>query len=171
MTHPKVTSETADGMRKLSQWYMLVCEIIKNVVSCYLLVYRMLLYYSCVIRATELREVNEKVPPITLQTKMQLRLRPSRLLQSSVVFPTLRGSLTCQTTLCLRLQRRSITADEKPLPEKGTPEAGPNQEQLPHVSEEAAATGRITGEGGPDIEQGTPVQEVRDTLCIYENHS
>lgn len=116
----------------------------------------------------ELCGVNEKVPPLTPQTKMQLRLRPSRLRQSSVVFSTLRGSSPCHTTLCLRLQRRSITADEKPLPERDTPGAGPNQEQLPHVSEEASTTGKITGEGGPDIEQGTPVQEVRDTLCIHE---
>ena len=63
--------------------------------------------------------------------------------------------------LCLRLQqRRNITADEKPLPESEQPK-GPNQEQLPHVSEEAAATGNITGEGGPDVEQSSPVQEVR----------
>lgn len=72
--------------------------------------------------------------------------------------------------MCTRLQRRSITADEKPLPERDTPGAGPNQEQLPHVSEEADATGKITGEGGPDIEQGTPVQEVRDTLSTHEKH-
>ncbi len=55
---------------------------------------------------------------------------------------------------------RSITADEKPLPVAEDQGKGPNQEQLPHVSEEAAATGKITGEGGPDLEQGTPVQEV-----------
>ena len=66
-----------------------------------------------------------------------------------------------RTPLCLRLQqsRRTITADEKPLPEAEQPK-GPNQEQLPHVSEEAAATGKITGEGGPELEQGSPVQEV-----------
>lgn len=111
-----------------------------------------------------------KVAPLTPQTKMQLRLRPSRLRRSSVIFSTLRGSLQCHTTLCLRLQRRSITADEKPLPERDTPGAGPNQEQLPHVSEEAAATGKITGEGGPDVEQGTPIQEVRATVSIDDNH-
>ena len=70
---------------------------------------------------------------------------------------------------CSRLQRRTlslsskrlVTADEKPLPEKTQPGPGPNQDQLPHVSEEAAATGKITGERGPEIEeQGTPVQEV-----------
>lgn len=61
---------------------------------------------------------------------------------------------------CLRLQqRRTITADEKPLPESEQPR-GPNQDQLPHVSEEAAATGKITGEGGPDVDQSSPVQEI-----------
>lgn len=126
-----------------------------------------MLQFSYVIRATS-GGVNEKVLPLTPQIRMHLRLRPSRLRQSSVVFSTLRGSLPYHATLSLRLQRRSITADEKPLPERDTPGTGPNQDQLPHVSEEASATGKITGEGGPDIEQGTPVQEVRDTLRIHE---
>ncbi|KAI4127203.1 MAG: hypothetical protein LQ338_003322 [Usnochroma carphineum] len=69
-------------------------------------------------------------------------------------------SQQAQSPLCLRLAtRRCISADEKPLP-KADAEPGPNQEQLPHVSEEAAITGKITGEGGPEIEQGTPVQEI-----------
>ncbi|KAL9047316.1 MAG: hypothetical protein Q9214_000075 [Letrouitia sp. 1 TL-2023] len=55
---------------------------------------------------------------------------------------------------------RPITSNEKPLPEKDESGPGPNQDQLPHVSEEAAATGKITGEGGPEMEQGTPVQEI-----------
>lgn len=64
--------------------------------------------------------------------------------------------------LCLRLvPRRCITADEKPLPTADTAGPGPNEGQLPHVSEEAAAMGKITGEGGPEVDQGTPVQEVR----------
>ncbi|KAL8974369.1 MAG: hypothetical protein Q9197_001386 [Variospora fuerteventurae] len=63
--------------------------------------------------------------------------------------------------LCLRLApRRCITADEKPLPTADTAGPGPNEGQLPHVSEEAAAMGKITGEGGPEVDQGTPVQEV-----------
>ena len=56
---------------------------------------------------------------------------------------------------------RHITADERPLPKADKPGPGPNQDQLPHVSEEAAAIGKITGEGGPDLDQGTPVEEVR----------
>lgn len=57
---------------------------------------------------------------------------------------------------------RSITANEKPLPIAEEQSKGPNQDQLPHVSEEAAVTGQITGEGGPDLDQGTPVQEVKN---------
>jgi small subunit ribosomal protein S7 len=37
---------------------------------------------------------------------------------------------------------------------------GPNQDVLPHVSEEASMTADITGEEGPELEQGTPIQEV-----------
>lgn len=62
--------------------------------------------------------------------------------------------------LCFRLQQsRSITANEKPLPEAEHSKS-PNQDQLPHVSEEAAAVGGVTGEGGPDLDQSTPVSEV-----------
>lgn len=65
-------------------------------------------------------------------------------------------------TSCQRLApSRSITADEKPLPIAEDQSQGLNQGHLPHVSEEAAAIGEITGEGGPDIGQGTPVQEVK----------
>lgn len=48
---------------------------------------------------------------------------------------------------------------------------GPNQDQLPHVSEEAAATAQIMGKkcgevGGPELEQGTPVADVYYTILI-----
>jgi small subunit ribosomal protein S7 len=59
------------------------------------------------------------------------------------------------------LQRRAASNSAKDLPVAELPK-GPNQEQLPHVSEEAAAIGEVTGETAPDIEEhGTPVQEVR----------
>lgn len=65
-----------------------------------------------------------------------------------------------QTPLCLRLtQKRNISADKEPPPETQKPK-GPNQDALPHVSEEAAIEGKITGDGGPDLEQSTPVEEV-----------
>lgn len=84
-----------------------------------------------------------------------LSSRSSAVLRSALPFQPIH-----QVPLCLRLQKRCITADEKPLPKADTPGPGPNQEQLPSVSEEAAATGKVTGEGGPEIEQGTPVEEV-----------
>ena len=92
-------------------------------------------------------------PPLTL-------LRAGR----PMVF-RLRPSLSClENIACQRLvPSRSITADEKPLPMADDQAKGPNQEQLPHVSEEAAETAKITGEGGPDLGQGTPVQEVKST--------
>ncbi|KAL9005543.1 MAG: hypothetical protein Q9188_001704 [Gyalolechia gomerana] len=72
-----------------------------------------------------------------------------------------RVSQPAQPHLCLRLSpQRCISAEEKPLPKAEKGGSGPNQEQLPHISEEAAAMGNITGEGGPEIDQGTSVQEV-----------
>lgn len=61
--------------------------------------------------------------------------------------------------------RRKISSDEKPLPENDRTTSGPNQEQLPHISEEAAATAQAKGESGPDLEQGTPVEDVIAPLC------
>ncbi|KAL9056997.1 MAG: hypothetical protein Q9206_002518 [Seirophora lacunosa] len=90
---------------------------------------------------------------------MPPRLRVLRSARLTNTVP--RASQRTQPPLCLRLApRRCITADEKPLPTADTPGPGPNEGQLPHVSEEAAAMGKITGEGGPEIEQGTPVQEI-----------
>ena len=59
------------------------------------------------------------------------------------------------------LQRRCASDIAKDLP-AAEPPKGPNQEQLPHVNEEAATMRKMTGETWPDIEEhGTPVQEVR----------
>ncbi len=94
-------------------------------------------------------------------TIMPPRLQLLRSGQACFLRPLLSKPIRLLVPLRLRLaQQRYITADEKPLPEAEEQEPGPNQEQLPHVSEEAAATGKITGEGGPEISQGTPVQEV-----------
>jgi small subunit ribosomal protein S7 len=100
---------------------------------------------------------------------MPPRLQLFRSGQACISRPLLPQTNRRQVPLCLRLaQQRSITADEKPLPKAEQQEPGPNQEQLPHVSEEAAMTGKITGEGGPDIEHGTPVQEVCRTCEALE---
>ena len=58
--------------------------------------------------------------------------------------------------------RNSSTNDYSKLPKKETPGPGPNSESLPHVTEEAAAMGKITGDrNAPDTSQGTPVEEVK----------
>ena len=64
--------------------------------------------------------------------------------------------------LTLTLRQRHITSSEKPLPTKADQQPpGPNQSQLPHVSEEAADTAKVMDETAPEIEQqGTPVEEV-----------
>jgi small subunit ribosomal protein S7 len=76
------------------------------------------------------------------------------------IWPARRVVTTASAQLA---QRRRITANEKPLPITDQPK-GPNQEQLPHVSEEAAAVEKTMGGEGPDIGQGTPVQEVRQDM-------
>jgi hypothetical protein len=51
---------------------------------------------------------------------------------------------------------------------KGEKEGAANRDHLPHVSEEAAELARILdkggcgtgGEGGPELEQGTPIEDV-----------
>ena len=57
------------------------------------------------------------------------------------------------------LQQQRAASDTTSKLEDAPP-AGANESQLPHVSEEAAAMDKITGDTPPDIEQGTPVQEV-----------
>ena len=58
------------------------------------------------------------------------------------------------------LYRKYASDPSRDLPaaEKGAD--GPNMQQQEHVSEEAAKMAKITGGSGPDMEAGTPVQEV-----------
>ena len=49
------------------------------------------------------------------------------------------------------------------LPEAPVGQKGPNTQQQEHVTEEAAKMAKIQGKEGPDVEQGTPVQEVSDS--------
>lgn len=68
-----------------------------------------------------------------------------------------RPSIASRQPRVFQAASRRGFADEK----DPKPAAGPNQDVLPHASEEAADIGRITGETEPDLGQGTPVQEVR----------
>ena len=98
---------------------------------------------------------------------MPPRIWPPQLLQSFRSTPRSTDVARRAEHLCLRLQsRRHITANEKPLPAADGQKSGPNQDPLPHVSEEADALGKITGTGGPDIDQGTPVQDVRNPSVL-----
>lgn len=95
---------------------------------------------------------------------------PPRLYLSSARSTSIRtqpSARAARPVSCKLAQKRWITADEKPLPTAEQPK-GPNQEQLPHVSEEAAAIDKITGEEGPDLNQGTPVQEVCHMLVVVD---
>lgn len=65
-----------------------------------------------------------------------------------------RPTVARQLPIVARIASQRSYADEKPK--------GPNQDNAPHVSEEAAQQAEIMGETKPDIGgQGTPVQEVR----------
>lgn len=46
------------------------------------------------------------------------------------------------------------------LPQAPLGRLGPNMQQQEHVSEEAAKMAKAQGQEGPDLEQGTPVQEI-----------
>ncbi|KAJ9631205.1 uncharacterized protein PV06_03998 [Exophiala oligosperma] len=61
------------------------------------------------------------------------------------------------------LQRRTASDDASKKPATtpvGPDTQGPTVDQLPHVTEEQAALDKSMGENPPDIEQGTPVQEI-----------
>lgn len=59
-------------------------------------------------------------------------------------------------------QTRFASGDQKVTPVPPGQEAGANEGQLPHVSEEQAEMDKTMGETPPDIGQGTPVQDVSD---------
>ncbi|KAF2460551.1 ribosomal protein S7 domain-containing protein [Lineolata rhizophorae] len=59
-------------------------------------------------------------------------------------------------------------SDDKDLP-KSLDAKGPNTDPLPDISSEAAKTAEIMGVEGPDVEQGTPVQEVKDDAEALAN--
>lgn len=54
---------------------------------------------------------------------------------------------------------RAYSSSKDDVPPQETPK-GPTQDVLPHVSEEAANTAKILGQTPPELEQGTPVEEV-----------
>lgn len=62
-------------------------------------------------------------------------------------------------------QARSYSdSKEPPAPPAADRSKREDAQPLPHVSEEAAKVAEITGSEGPDINQGTPVEEVRTLI-------
>ncbi|KZF19226.1 ribosomal protein S7 [Xylona heveae TC161] len=87
--------------------------------------------------------------------------RPLTILSRPIAAPTARPTIALASA-SVRSQNlcRGFADDKKAPVDDVPPKVGPNMDHLPHVSEEAAALGRITGEGGPELEQGTPIQEI-----------
>lgn len=52
------------------------------------------------------------------------------------------------------------------LPTADQDAVGPNMQQQEHVSEEAAKMAKIQGGEGPDMSQGTPVQDVSEEEIV-----
>jgi small subunit ribosomal protein S7 len=67
-----------------------------------------------------------------------------------------RPSIAIGQAWALQAAPRRCFAEEK----QPQPTTGPNPDVLGHVSEEAAEISKVTGETEPDLNQGTPVQEV-----------
>jgi hypothetical protein len=57
-------------------------------------------------------------------------------------------------------QCRAFADQKAPPPQAADRSKRPDAEPLPHVSEEAAKIAEIQGQEGPDLSQGTPVEEV-----------
>lgn len=66
-----------------------------------------------------------------------------------------------QKRLLVPLQNRFASNDAKKSPSSSQPIEQLNKETNLHVSEEQAEIDKIMNQTPPDIEQGTPVQEVR----------
>jgi small subunit ribosomal protein S7 len=83
---------------------------------------------------------------------------PPRLIFGASRSPVIRArpSIASHQPRILSVASRRDFADEK---DPSAPK-GPNEDVLGHVSEEAADMSKITGDTGPDLGQGTPVQEV-----------
>ena len=58
------------------------------------------------------------------------------------------------------LHQQRAASDDATSKHNSNEARGASEDQLPHVTEEAAAIDKVTGSTPPDIEQGTPVQEV-----------
>ena len=86
-------------------------------------------------------------PPLTPMRALAFRPRP-------------RGALLRYRPGQVAVRNVGETNNPDQLPKAQTGQPGPNTKQQDHVSEEAAKMAKIEGKEGPDLSQGTPVQEV-----------
>jgi len=93
---------------------------------------------------------------------MPSALNPLPVLRSCAYRP--RSAILRRSNAVIGVKRpayRSFADDKsKDLPKAEAGEAGPNMGQAEHVSEEAAKMAKIQGGEGPDVSQGTPVQDI-----------
>src|ERR1700760_3506991 len=94
------------------------------------------------------------IAPTTMSSRIPLLSTP-RLL---VFRPKLRLGKECFT----RPKSQSFVSNFSTKKDQQVPtnKNGPNTDTLPSISEEAAAIGKAKGEKGPELEQGSPVQDV-----------
>jgi small subunit ribosomal protein S7 len=89
-------------------------------------------------------------------------INPLPVLRSCAFRP--RQSLLRSSNAVIGVKRpahRSFADDKSAdLPTAESDAVGPNMQQQEHVSEEAAKMAKIQGGEGPDLSQGTPVQDV-----------
>ncbi|EXJ89075.1 hypothetical protein A1O3_02139 [Capronia epimyces CBS 606.96] len=91
-------------------------------------------------------------PRIALTTARSLAFRPKSTIPQKRFAPTL---------LAHPVRAASDDATKKPATTPTSPDIkGPNMDPLPHVTEEQAALDKTMGKTPPDLEQGTPVQEI-----------
>lgn len=87
---------------------------------------------------------------------LTFRLRPS-------IISVGQGALSVKQPAIWRSYAGGKASQHDKLMEAQPGQVGPNMQQQEHVSEEAAKTIQIMGGQGPDLEQGTPVQDVWST--------
>ena len=108
-------------------------------------------------RPSEFTAVSQTMPPRLGAPVASIRIIPFRPRPSTARWTNSNTSAPVQ-----QLPRFYATSKSLPVSEDNSNNnKGPNTDPLPHVSEEAAALSKITGDEGPDLTQGTPVQEVR----------
>jgi hypothetical protein len=110
----------------------------------------------------KLKSKKFKLPQVARALK-ELFKTPS--MPPRLVFARVCGSLAIRARPAINPRRIVQIAARRAFADKKAPDSSPNQNVLGHVSEEAAGISRTIGETQPEPSQGTPVQDVRLSLC------